>query len=167
MATFKPSLPWGLLQNHWDTTSSSSSCHDTSSFSSHCYQGNMFCHGLKLKLKRNLRIRKGLGIQGCSCKRTRCTEVHCNVSEEEKNFVEILREAQPCINLLKDSTFVVMLSGEVIESPFLDTILKVRLFKRYSLIPSTIQVYYTVIRRTRPAMHHLATNLTRVFKPFR
>jgi hypothetical protein len=92
MATFKPSLPWGFLQNHWETTSSSSSCHDTSSFSSHCYQGNMFCHGLKLKLKRNLRIRKGLGIQGCSCKRTRCTEAHCNVSEDEKIFVEILRE---------------------------------------------------------------------------
>jgi hypothetical protein len=111
MATFKPSLPWGFLQNHWETTSSSSSCHDTSSFSSHCYQGNMFCHGLKLKLKRNLRIRKGLGIQGCSCKRTRCTEAHCNVSEDEKIFVEILREAQPCINLLKDSTFVVIFSG--------------------------------------------------------
>jgi hypothetical protein len=113
MATFKPSLAWGFLQNHWETTSSSSSCHDTSSFSSHCYQGNMFCHGLKLKLKRNLRIRKGLGIQGCSCKRTRCTEAHCNVSEDEKIFVEILREAQPCINLLKDSTFVVIFSGEV------------------------------------------------------
>jgi hypothetical protein len=90
MATFKSSLPWGLLQNHWETTSSSSSCHDTSSFSSHCYQGNMFCHGLKLKLKRNLRIRKGLGIQGWSCKRTRCTEAHCTVSEDEKIFVEIL-----------------------------------------------------------------------------
>ncbi|CAK7339746.1 unnamed protein product [Dovyalis caffra] len=110
MATFKSSLPWFFLQNHGEA---SSPCHH----SSHHYQGNMFCHGLKLK--RNFGIRKGLGSRGCKC------NIHgYNISEDEKIFVGILREAQPYILLHRGSTFVVILSEEVMDAPFLDSILK-------------------------------------------
>ncbi|KAH8503846.1 hypothetical protein H0E87_014913 [Populus deltoides] len=99
-------------------TETSSSCHYASSLSSH-YQGNMLSHGLKLK-------RNVFGVaRGCNCKCISGTEaLHYNISEHEKKFVEILREAQPYIYLHRGSTFVVILSGEVIDGPFLDTILK-------------------------------------------
>ncbi|KAG6767777.1 hypothetical protein POTOM_026663 [Populus tomentosa] len=99
-------------------TETSSSCHYASSLSSH-YQGNMLSHGLKLK-------RNVFGVaKGCRCKCISGDEaLRYNISESEKKFVEILREAQPYIYLHRGSTFVVILSGEVIDGPFLDTILK-------------------------------------------
>lgn len=102
-------------------TETSSSCHYASSLSSH-YQGNMLSHGLKLK-------RNVFGVaRGCNCKCISGTEaLHYSITESEKKFVEILREAQPYIYLHRGSTFVVILSGEVIDGPFLDTILKVSL----------------------------------------
>lgn len=45
--------------------------------------------------------------------------------EEDKRFVEVLREAHPYIFAHVGRTFAVVLSAEIIASPCLDTILKV------------------------------------------
>ncbi|KAL7255989.1 hypothetical protein ACSBR1_010010 [Camellia fascicularis] len=48
-------------------------------------------------------------------------------SEEEENerLVKRMREAQPCFVAHKGCRFVVILSAEIVNSPYLDTILKV------------------------------------------
>lgn len=46
-------------------------------------------------------------------------------SEEDQNFVSVLREAQPYISIHRDSIFVLLISAEIIASPHLDYILKV------------------------------------------
>ncbi|KAB5547465.1 hypothetical protein DKX38_010871 [Salix brachista] len=100
------------------------SFHYPPSFSGH-YHGNMLSHGLKLR--RNLGFARVFGFPGrssCKCISTGSEVLHHPVSEDEKKFVGILREAQPYIYLHRDRTFVVILSGLVIDGPFLDAIIK-------------------------------------------
>ncbi|XP_025014235.1 uncharacterized protein LOC112535735 [Ricinus communis] len=47
------------------------------------------------------------------------------IAEDDRKYVEVLREVQPYILLHRRSTFVVVLSGEVVDSPFLDNLLQV------------------------------------------
>ena len=47
------------------------------------------------------------------------------ISEEDMRFVDALREAQPYVYLHRGSTFVVVISGELLATPFLETLLKV------------------------------------------
>lgn len=47
------------------------------------------------------------------------------ISPEDERFVEVLREAQPYIFMHRGSTFVVVLSAEIIADSCLDAILKV------------------------------------------
>lgn len=54
-------------------------------------------------------------------------EEGCGILEEEKRFVEGLREAQPYIFAHRDKTLVVVLSSEIIASPVLDFMIKVPL----------------------------------------
>ncbi|GLT75386.1 hypothetical protein SLA2020_471170 [Shorea laevis] len=47
-----------------------------------------------------------------------------DVSDDDRKFVEVLREAHPYIQLHRGSTFVVVLSGEIVASPRLGSLLK-------------------------------------------
>lgn len=60
----------------------------------------------------------------------------CDISEKDKRFVEALREAQPYIHLHGGSTFVVVISGELIATPSLDSVLKVLSFSFLTLFLS-------------------------------
>lgn len=116
MATFK-SRPWVFLQNHGEA---SSSCHSTPNLFSYRYQKNILSYGLELMKNYE---RKGLAMKGCKCN----GGGYYDISEDEDGFVEVLREVHPYVNLHRGSTFVVLLSGEIIDSPCLDSILKVSL----------------------------------------
>ncbi|KAJ6420305.1 hypothetical protein OIU84_030259 [Salix udensis] len=80
------------------------------------------------KPRRNLGFARVFGFPGCChCKcisSTGSDVLRHPVSEDEKKFVGILREAQPYIYLHRDRTFVVILSGLVIDGPFMDAIIK-------------------------------------------
>lgn len=59
------------------------------------------------------------------------------VSEEDKRFVSALREVQPYIFLNRGRTFVVMIAGEIVASPYFDAILQVNislLFTHFVLV---------------------------------
>lgn len=66
------------------------------------------------------------------------------VWEEYSGFVEVLREAQPYIFMHSGSTFVVLISAEVVASPYLDTILKVALTTLTLLVNIILFCYYNL-----------------------
>lgn len=53
------------------------------------------------------------------------------VAEEDVKFVEAFREAQTYVHLHRGSTFVVVLSAEIVAGHYFDAILKVR--QRFTL----------------------------------
>lgn len=62
--------------------------------------------------------------RGCGCHRSRADE-DFGSSEEDEEFVKVLRESQPYFSVHSARVFVLLVSAEVVASPCLDPILKV------------------------------------------
>ncbi|XP_022774121.1 probable amino-acid acetyltransferase NAGS2, chloroplastic [Durio zibethinus] len=102
-----------------------SSCRSNNKLS---FQRSMFDHGWRGILVRK-EMRRSV-VKGCEWKKHNntnnngCCGKFYDITEEELRFVEVLREAQSYVYLHRGSTFVLLLSGEFVASPYLDTILK-------------------------------------------
>lgn len=69
------------------------------------------CERKRLKLMKGYKLESGNGYYG--------------VLEDDKTLVEVLREAQPYIDLHRGRTFVLVLSAQVVDGPHLSSLLQV------------------------------------------
>lgn len=60
-----------------------------------------------------------------------CGEDDFGVTEEDQEFVKVLRESQPYFLVHRGRVFVIVISAELVASPYLDAILKVPSFSIY------------------------------------
>ncbi|KAJ1381777.1 Acetylglutamate kinase-like superfamily [Sesbania bispinosa] len=95
-----------------------------------CFQFSNF--GSRLRIGRrlgrfNLQNKKsGFLVRGCGCdQRQSSGGEDYGVTEEDQYFVKVLRESQPYISVHRNRVFVVLISAEIVASPYLDPIIKV------------------------------------------
>ncbi|BAU00302.1 hypothetical protein VIGAN_10188500 [Vigna angularis var. angularis] len=66
-----------------------------------------------------------LSPRGYGCHQSRAAGEDLGISEEDEEFVNVLRESQSYVLAHRASVFVVLISAEVVASPYFDPILKV------------------------------------------
>ncbi|GMY11920.1 putative amino-acid acetyltransferase nags2, chloroplastic [Fagus crenata] len=131
MATSTSRRPWTLLQEPGESWSL---CHCRPDFFScglsyRIHERFPLANCLRLNLMRKrVKLIRSLVVKGEVVKHGGVGGGEGYViSEEEKTFVTALREAQPYVHLHRGSTFVVLISTEIVSNPCLDAMLKVPL----------------------------------------
>ncbi|QCD91418.1 amino-acid N-acetyltransferase [Vigna unguiculata] len=81
-----------------------------------------------------------LSPRDCGCHQSRAAGEDFGISEEDEEFVNVLRESQSYVLVHRASVFVVLISAEVVASPYLDPILKVSHRSAFSLSIKSTQL---------------------------
>lgn len=91
--------------------------------------------GVGLRARGRRSEKKGAAaVASCGCRRDESGGggYRYRITEEERRFVDDIREAQPYIHAHRGRTFIVVLSSEIVAGPCLDSILKVRSAIKFS-----------------------------------
>ncbi|KAE9596707.1 putative amino-acid N-acetyltransferase [Lupinus albus] len=122
MAASSPKPPVSLknLGETWHSRSTTSE--QFLSYGTRVRTGRFSCDCVS-RLQRR-RMAEFLVKSGCWCDQA-SSPYDYGVTEEDKEFVKVLWEAQPYVAVHRDSVFVVVISAEIVASPYLDPILKV------------------------------------------